>query len=96
MTMPTTKKPRCPSTNVARISKKSDEQLKDENFRRQNKTFKKRGNKLSLLGAEVYIQVLRKGKLSIYTTSLDHNAWPLREEHIVSILQHTKASFNIV
>jgi hypothetical protein len=67
-----------------RTIKRTSEQLKDENFRRQKITLGKRGNKLSTFGAKVYIQVLRKGKLWIFTSTLDDNTFPICAENIVS------------
>jgi len=69
------------------ITKKTAEQLRDENFRRQNLTYAEKGDRLRAdFGADVFILVLRKGKLTIYTSrnSLDDPQWPLRPEEIAS------------
>jgi hypothetical protein len=60
------------------ITKKAKKKLKDENFRWQNKTLGKLDNDIITFGADVYIQVRRKGKIRIYTSSLDDCTWPLR------------------
>lgn len=67
--------------------KKTAEQLRDENFRRQNLTFAEKGDRLGEeFGADVFILVRRKGKLTVYTSrnSLDDPRWPLRPEDIAS------------
>lgn len=63
---------------------KTAEQLKDENFRRQQLTFAEKGDRLRAFDADVFILVRRKGKLMIYTSrnSLDDPQWPLRPEEI--------------
>jgi len=67
------------------IKKKTAEQLKDENFRRQILTFEEKGDKLREdFGADVFVLVRRKGKVRVYTSrnSLDDPQWPLRLEEI--------------
>jgi hypothetical protein len=61
-------------------TKKTAKQLKDENFRRQEKTFIKKGDRLRKLNANVFILLRRKGKLTIYTSRdrLDDPLWPLQ------------------
>ena len=79
-------KTRGPCNKRVRIKKKTKEQLKNENFRRQNKSLTKRGNKLTKFEADVYIQVRRKGKITIYTSledPLEDPSWPLRPEDVV-------------
>jgi hypothetical protein len=70
-----------------RIKKKTKEQLVNENFRRQNKSLAKKGNKLTKFEADVYILVRRKGNITIYTSledpRLEDPRWPLRPEDIV-------------
>ena len=65
-------------------TKKTAEQLKDENFRRQKRTFAEKGDRLRKLDADVFILLRRKGKLTIYTSRdrLDDPLWPLRQEDI--------------
>jgi hypothetical protein len=67
------------------IKKKTAEQLKDENFRRQILTFRAKGDTLrGKFGADVFVLVRRKGKLMVYTSrnSLDDPQWPLQPEEI--------------
>jgi hypothetical protein len=67
--------------------KKTAEQLRDENFCRQNLTFAEKGDRLREdFGADVFILVRRKGKLTIYTSrnALDDPQWPLRPEETAS------------
>lgn len=66
--------------------KKTDEQRKDENFRRLKKTLTKRGDNLRKFEADVYVQLRRKGKISIYTSRKEDLRWPLRTEDIVRCL----------
>jgi hypothetical protein len=71
----------------SKIKKKTTEQLRDENFRRQIVTFETKGDTLrGEFGADVFVLVRRKGKLMVYTsrTSLDDPQWPLRPEEIVT------------
>jgi hypothetical protein len=72
------------SSSKRGITKKTAEQLKDENFRRQKLTFAEKGDRLRVFDADVFILVRRKGKLMIYTSrnSLDNPQWPLRPEEI--------------
>ncbi len=74
------------SSSKRGITKKTTEQLRDENFRRQNCTYAEKGDRLREFGADVFVLVLRKGKLTIYTSrnSLDDPQWPLRREEIAS------------
>ena len=75
------------SSSKRGIMKKTAEQLRDENFRRQNVTYAEKGDRFREdFGADVFILVLRKGKLTIYTSrnSLDDPQWPLRPEEIAS------------
>lgn len=75
------------SSSKGGITKKTAEQLRNENFRRQNLTYAEKGNRLRKdFGADVFILVRRKGKLTIYTSrnSLDDPQWPLRPEEIAS------------
>jgi len=67
------------------VTKKTAEQLNDENFRRQNVTFAEKADRLrEEFGADVFILVRRKGKLLVYTSrdSLDDPQWPLRRGEI--------------
>jgi hypothetical protein len=67
------------------VTKKTAEQLNDENFRRQNVTFAEKADRLrEEFGADVFILVRRKGKLLVYTScdSLDDPRWPLRPGEI--------------
>ena len=66
------------------ITKKTAEQLKDENFRRQKIKLAEKGDRLRKFDADVFMLVRRKGKLTIYTSrnSLDDPQWPLRPEEI--------------
>jgi hypothetical protein len=76
-----------PSSEPEVITKKTTEQLDDENFRRQNETFAEKADRLRKdFGADVFILVRRKGKLTGYTSrdSLDDPRWPLRPEEIAN------------
>lgn len=67
------------------IKRKTAEQIRDENFRRQNLTFAAKGDKLRReFEADVFVLIRRKGKLMVYTSrnSLDDPQWPLRPEQI--------------
>jgi hypothetical protein len=69
----------------SKIKKKTAEQLRDENFRRQILTFEAKGDTLTEdFNADVFVLVKRKGKLRVYTSraSLDDPQWPLRPEDI--------------
>jgi hypothetical protein len=69
----------------SKIKKKTAEQLRDENFRRQILTFEAKGDTLTEdFSADVFLLVKRKGKLRVYTSraSLDDPQWPLRREEI--------------
>jgi len=60
-------------------SKKTPKQLEDENFRRQSVTFEEKADRLrEEFGADVFLLVRRKGKLTGYTSSmaLDDPRWP--------------------
>jgi len=72
------------SSSKRGTTKKTAEQLKDENFRRQKETIAEKGERLRKFDADVFILVKRKGKLMIYTSrnSLDDPQWPLRLEEI--------------
>jgi len=74
------------SSSKRGITKKTAEQLKDENFRRQKETIAEKGDRLRKFDADVFILVKRKGKLMIYTSrnSLDDPQWPLRLEEIAT------------
>ena len=65
-------------------AKKTAEQLTDDNFRRQNITFEKKGYRLSGFDADVFILVRRKGKLSGFTSRscLNDPHWPPKLEEI--------------
>jgi hypothetical protein len=67
------------------VTKKTAEQVNNENFRRQNVTFAKKADRLrEEFGADVFILVRRKGKLLVYTSrdSLDDPQWPLQPGEI--------------
>jgi hypothetical protein len=72
------------SSSKRGITKKTAEQLKNKNFRRQRLTFAEKGDRLRAFDADVFILVRRKGKLVMYTSrsSLDDSQWPLRPEEI--------------
>jgi hypothetical protein len=61
------------SSSKREIPRKTAEQLKDENFRRQNIKLAEKGDRLRTFDADVFMLVRRKGKLTIYTsrTSLE-------------------------
>lgn len=51
------------------IKKKTTDQLKDENFRRQIQTFGAKGDLLrKAFGADIFVLVRRKGKHMVYTS----------------------------
>ena len=56
----------------------------NEGFRKQIQTMQSKGERLRhKFDAEVYIQIRRKGKVYIYTSSMRDN-WPLTQECLVS------------
>jgi hypothetical protein len=61
------------SSSKREIPRKTAEQLKDENFRRQKIKLAEKGDRLRKFDADVFMLVRRKGKLTIYTsrTSLE-------------------------
>jgi hypothetical protein len=56
------------SSSKRGITKKTAEQLKDENFRRQKTIFTEKGDRLREFNANIFILLRRKGKLTIYTS----------------------------
>jgi hypothetical protein len=75
------------SSSERQVTKKTAEQLNDENFRRQNIKFAEKADRLrEEFGADVFILVRRKGKLKVYTSrdSLDDPQWPLRPGEIAN------------
>ena len=75
------------SSSEREATKKTANQLNDENFRRQNVTFAEKAERLrEEFGADVFILVRRKGRLMVYTSrnSLDDPQWPLRPGEIAN------------
>ena len=66
------------STRQDTTTKKTTEQLRDNNFRRQNKKFEEKGNRLTEFNADVFLLIKRNRKLIGYTShsSLNNLIWP--------------------
>ena len=72
-------------SSTRQVPKKTAEQLKDKNYRRQKLTFKQKGDTLRKeFGADIFILLRQKGKLEIYISrdSLINTRWPLQLDEI--------------
>jgi hypothetical protein len=71
----------------SKIRKKSKEELKTENYRRQIETLFEKIHRLATsFGADIFIQARRKSKQNLYT-SFEDLSWPPRIKDIVVSLQ---------
>lgn len=86
-TTPLSTQSRAAQKHNGKIRKKSNEELKTENYRRQIETlFEKIHRLATYFGADISIQVRRKNKQNLYT-SFEDLSWPPGIKDIVVSLQ---------